>query len=196
MSKYDRSVVALQLEPLYTAEAKRKSQANLKRGSSVPDRQNSDTREVVRTDEQLAKLAGTSRDTIRKVIEAIRATPLQGAAQKQCNLVLLYILIMHQLGYLMLFMHDSQKIQADPRRSLAQAVRADGRGASKNHRFVCLPRPSKLRRAGRLRQGAAQVPQAAARDTGTSSRSSVRISHDSDNDNDRSSSPTDGRCDR
>ena len=67
LSKYDRSVLALQLEPLYAAEAKRKSQANLKRGSVTPDRQISDTREVVRTDEQLAKLAGTSRDTIRKV---------------------------------------------------------------------------------------------------------------------------------
>lgn len=66
LSAYDRSALALQLEPLYAAEAKRKSQANLKRGSIAPDCQISDTREVVRTDEQLAKLAGTSRDTIRK----------------------------------------------------------------------------------------------------------------------------------
>ncbi len=67
LSKYDRSALVLKLEPLYAAEAKRKSQANLKRGSIAPDRQISDTREVVRTDEQLAKLAGVSRDTIRKV---------------------------------------------------------------------------------------------------------------------------------
>lgn len=60
-------MLALQLEQLYAAEAKRRSQANLKRGENSPDRQKSDSREVARTDEQLAALAGTSRDTIRKV---------------------------------------------------------------------------------------------------------------------------------
>ena len=70
LSKYDRSVLALQLEPLYAAEARRKHDAN--GGDKKSDEyresasQNSDAPKV-RTDEQLAKLAGTSRDTIRKV---------------------------------------------------------------------------------------------------------------------------------
>ena len=67
LKPYDRSVLALQLEPLYAAEAKRRQTASLKRGSESPVSQNSDEREPIRTDEQLAKLAGTSRDTIRKV---------------------------------------------------------------------------------------------------------------------------------
>lgn len=63
LSKYDRSVLALQLEPLYAAEAKRRQ------GERTDIRQNSDrsSKPPARTDEQLAKLAGTSRDTIRKV---------------------------------------------------------------------------------------------------------------------------------
>lgn len=60
LSKYDRSVLALQLEPLYAAEAKRRMLA----GKSNPS-QKSD--EGTRTDEQLANLTGTSRDTIRKL---------------------------------------------------------------------------------------------------------------------------------
>ena len=68
LSRYDRSVLALQLEPLYAAEAKRKQTASLKRGSEAPVSQISDEREPIRTDEQLAKLAGTSRDTIRKLV--------------------------------------------------------------------------------------------------------------------------------
>lgn len=68
LKPYDRSVLALQLEPLYAAEAKRKQTASLRRGSESPVSQKSDERETpIRTDEQLAKLAGTSRDTIRKV---------------------------------------------------------------------------------------------------------------------------------
>lgn len=67
LGKYDRGVLALRLEPLYTAEAKRNSDANLKRGTIAPDSQKSDTREIGRTDERIAKLAGMSRDTIRKV---------------------------------------------------------------------------------------------------------------------------------
>ena len=44
-----------------------KQTASLKRGTESPVRQISDERETpIRTDEQLAKLAGTSRDTIRK----------------------------------------------------------------------------------------------------------------------------------
>ena len=62
LSPYDRAVLALQLEPLYAAEAKRRMQA----GKANPS-QNSDEGSRARTDEQLAKLAGTSRDTIRKV---------------------------------------------------------------------------------------------------------------------------------
>ena len=62
LSAYDRSALALQLEPLYAAEAKRRMQAG-----KVNPSQNSDEGSRARTDEQLAKLAGTSRDTIRKV---------------------------------------------------------------------------------------------------------------------------------
>ena len=80
LSKYDRSVLALQLEPLYAAEAKRKHDAN--GGDKKSDEyresasQNSDAPKV-RTDEQLAKLAGTSRDTIRKV-KVIEAEAAKG----------------------------------------------------------------------------------------------------------------------
>ena len=74
LSKYDRSVLALQLEPLYAAEAKRRQQGG--QGgvllSQKSDEANDDSEEGgksyhLRTDEQIAKLAGTSRDTIRKV---------------------------------------------------------------------------------------------------------------------------------
>ena len=73
LSPYDRSVLALQLEPLYSAEAKRRMQAG--GNSSEVGRQNSDNPQ--RTDEQLAKLAGTSRDTIRKV-KVIEAEAAKG----------------------------------------------------------------------------------------------------------------------
>ena len=63
LSAYDRSALALQLEPLYAAEAKRRMSDG--GGSGDSGRQKSDN--PTRTDEQLAKLAGTSRDTIRKV---------------------------------------------------------------------------------------------------------------------------------
>ena len=72
LSAYDRSVLALQLEPLYAAEAKRKQ---IRKPESV--RQNSDEQTPIRTDEQLAKLAGTSRDTIRKV-KVIEAEAAKG----------------------------------------------------------------------------------------------------------------------
>jgi len=76
LNDYNRTVLSLQLKPLYAAEAKRRSQANLKRGNSAPDSQKSDTRESVRTDERIGHVAGVSRDTVRKVevIEA-KATP-------------------------------------------------------------------------------------------------------------------------
>lgn len=66
LSKYDRGVLALKLEPLYAAESKRRQK--LSQGRGVKGSQNSDNlNEPIRTDEQLAKLAGMSRDTIRKV---------------------------------------------------------------------------------------------------------------------------------
>lgn len=82
LSAYDRSVLALQLEPLYAAEAKRRQ---VKSGG---DRKSQTYQESVsqksdepisqlRTDEQLAKLAGTSRDTIRKV-KVIEAEAAKG----------------------------------------------------------------------------------------------------------------------
>ena len=64
LSPYDRSVLALKLEPLYAEEAKRRMEEG--RNQYSPS-QNSDEGNRARTDEQLAKLAGTSRDTIRKV---------------------------------------------------------------------------------------------------------------------------------
>lgn len=51
----------MKLEPLYAEEAKRRQ------GERTDIRQKSDECSPARTDEQLAKLAGTSRDTIRKV---------------------------------------------------------------------------------------------------------------------------------
>ena len=59
-------MLALQLEPLYAAEAKRR-QATSTGGARPQLLQNSAKAEPLHTDEQLAKLAGTSRDTIRKV---------------------------------------------------------------------------------------------------------------------------------
>jgi hypothetical protein len=68
LSRYDRATLALQLEPLYAAEAKRRQTASLKRGGETPVSQNSAKREPFHTDEQLVKLASTSRDTIRKLV--------------------------------------------------------------------------------------------------------------------------------
>lgn len=72
LSKYDRSVLALQLEPLYAAEAKRRqgTRTDLVQNSAP----SSDTGKTV---EKLAKLAGTSRDTIRKV-KVIEAEAAKG----------------------------------------------------------------------------------------------------------------------
>ena len=72
LSTYDRGVLALQLEPLYQAEAKRRMSegGGDKRSGAYQESgsQNSDTPITpIRTDDQLAKLAGTSRDTLRKV---------------------------------------------------------------------------------------------------------------------------------
>lgn len=73
LSKYDRSALVLKLEPLYAAEAKRRMSAG--GNSSEVGRQISDNPQ--RTDEQLAKLAGVSRDTIRKV-KVIEAEATKG----------------------------------------------------------------------------------------------------------------------
>lgn len=71
LSTYDRATLALQLEPLIAAEAKRRS------GERTDLRQKSDEGSFGRTDAQLAKLAGTSRDTIRKV-KAIETEAAKG----------------------------------------------------------------------------------------------------------------------
>lgn len=73
LTKYDRGVLTLQLKPLYAAEAKRRMQAG--GNSAEVGRQISDNPQ--RTDEQLAKLAGVSRDTIRK-IEVIETEAAKG----------------------------------------------------------------------------------------------------------------------
>ena len=64
LSAYDRSQLALKLEPLYAAEAKRRMTSGTNQYTSPS--QKSDEGTHVRTDEQLAKIAGVSRDTIRK----------------------------------------------------------------------------------------------------------------------------------
>lgn len=67
LKPYDRSALVLKLEPLYAAEAKRR-QATSTGGAHPQLSQKSDEAVTsARTDEQLAKLAGVSRDTIRKV---------------------------------------------------------------------------------------------------------------------------------
>lgn len=61
LSRYDRSVLALQLEPLYAAEAKRKQVRSAE--NRVPQKSAEQERGETRD-----KLAGTSRDTIRKLV--------------------------------------------------------------------------------------------------------------------------------
>ena len=53
LNSYQKSVLALQLEPLYAAEAKRKQ---IRKPESV--RQNFDEQPPLRTDERLAQVAG------------------------------------------------------------------------------------------------------------------------------------------
>ena len=72
LNSYQKSVLALQLEPLYAAEAKRRMLA----GKSDPS-QNLDEGSRIRTDERLAQVAGVSRGTIRKV-KAIEAEADKG----------------------------------------------------------------------------------------------------------------------
>jgi len=65
LSKYDRSVLALQLEPLYAAEAKRR-QAATQFGSTVVQK-SAPPQDSGKTRDKVAAAAGVSHDTIRKV---------------------------------------------------------------------------------------------------------------------------------
>ena len=66
LSKYDRSNLALQLEEMYRTEAKKRLVTSTG-GAHPQPLQNSAKADNMHTDERLAKLAGVSRDTIRKV---------------------------------------------------------------------------------------------------------------------------------
>lgn len=83
LNSYQKSVLALQLEPLYAAEAKRRQQeaggdrGNQYTGGKVALSQNSEKAAPLHTDERLAQVAGISRDTIRKV-KAIEAEAAKG----------------------------------------------------------------------------------------------------------------------
>lgn len=55
----------MQLEPLYAAEAKKHRLEGNSRGGSKSSQKSDATTTPIRTDQQLAKIAGTSRDTIR-----------------------------------------------------------------------------------------------------------------------------------
>lgn len=64
LDNYDRGVLALKLKSLYAAEAKKRQRGGQ---GGILLSQKSDEATPTRTDEQLAKLAGMSRDTIRKI---------------------------------------------------------------------------------------------------------------------------------
>jgi len=64
LSRYDRSVLALELEPLYAAEAERRQHLSEGRGKKGTQK----SAEVFGNGETRDKLAGTSRDTIRKLV--------------------------------------------------------------------------------------------------------------------------------
>lgn len=66
LSTYDRATLALELEEMYKSQAKKRLVTSTG-GRNPRPLQNSAKAENVHTDERLAKLAGTSRDTIRKV---------------------------------------------------------------------------------------------------------------------------------
>ena len=82
LNSYQKSVLALQLEPLYAAEARRRMLA----GKSDPS-QNLDEGSSIRTDERLAQVAGVSRGTIRKVkaieTEADKGNPVAIEARQK-----------------------------------------------------------------------------------------------------------------
>lgn len=76
LSAYDRSKLALQLENVIKAKAKENQR---KSGGAVPQK----SAEPVETREELAKIAGVSRDTISKVkVIERKATPEQKAKSK------------------------------------------------------------------------------------------------------------------
>jgi len=74
LSNYQRSVLALELESVFSKKAKENQISSLKKGTSVP--QISAKREPIDTRKELSKVANVSHDTIAKVkhIEA-KATP-------------------------------------------------------------------------------------------------------------------------
>ena len=82
LNSYQKSVLALQLEPLYAAEARRRMLA----GKSDPS-QKLDEGSRIRTDERLAQVAGVSRGTIRKVkaieTEADKGNPVAIEARQK-----------------------------------------------------------------------------------------------------------------
>lgn len=86
LNSYQKSVLALQLEPLYAAEAKRR-QATSTGGAHPQLSQKSDEAVSMRTDEQVANIAGVSRDTIRKVkaieTEADKGNPVAIEARQK-----------------------------------------------------------------------------------------------------------------
>jgi hypothetical protein len=66
LSKYDRGVLALQLEEMYAAEAKKRQLSTLKQNTT--DVQKSAPREDAgKTRDKVAAIAGISHDTLRKV---------------------------------------------------------------------------------------------------------------------------------
>lgn len=68
LNSYQKSVLALQLEPLYAAEAKRRLLEGNSRGGSKSSQKSDETSSApFRTDERIAQVAGVSRQTIRKV---------------------------------------------------------------------------------------------------------------------------------
>lgn len=78
LNSYQKSVLALQLEPLYAAEAKRRLLEGNSRGGSKSSQKSDETSSApFRTDERIAQVAGVSRDTIRKV-KAIETEAAKG----------------------------------------------------------------------------------------------------------------------
>jgi hypothetical protein len=63
LSPYQRTLLALKLEESIKARAKAKQSETLKKGD-CPVKQNSAEREPIETREEIAKLAGVSRDTV------------------------------------------------------------------------------------------------------------------------------------
>ena len=67
LNGYQRSVLGLQLEPLYAAEAKRRQIDSGRTYGRGQEKVCQKSDEPIRTDERIAEVAGVSRDTIRKV---------------------------------------------------------------------------------------------------------------------------------